>query len=63
MRFALSLVIAWLAALALAACGDDRKAEPASLAPASAYLYGEVTVRPEGDQKQAVDALLAKFPG
>ena len=26
-------------------------------------IYGEATLKPEGDQKEAVDAILAKFPG
>jgi hypothetical protein len=63
----LLLTIAVLSATALpvAGCGgDDEAASAASeLAPAGAAFYGEVTIRPEGDQKQAVDAILAKFPG
>ena len=26
-------------------------------------MYGEATLKPEGDQKEAIDAILAKFPG
>ena len=31
--------------------------------PARAAFYGEATLKPEGEQKEAVDAILAKFPG
>jgi hypothetical protein len=63
----LLLTIAVLSATALpvAGCGgDDEAASGASeLAPAGAAIYAEATLEPEGDQKKAVDAILAKFPG
>ena len=64
----LLLTIAVLSATALpvAGCGGDdgEAASGASeLAPAGAAIYAEATLKPEGDQKQAVDAILAKFPG
>jgi hypothetical protein len=60
-------VIALTTAIAFAAgCGDDgasSSSDAASLAPAGSLLYGEATLRPEGDQKAALDELVAKFPG
>jgi uncharacterized protein DUF3352 len=52
------------AAIAVAACGDDSStADADSLAPADAFVYGEATIKPEGDQKEQIEQLLAKFPG
>jgi hypothetical protein len=62
----LTLVLAVLSTAALAAlgCGKDETASSASsLAPATSVLYGEVTLRPEADQKEAVDTIVSKFPG
>jgi Protein of unknown function (DUF3352) len=63
----LLITIACLSATALpvAACGnsDEAASGAAELAPAGAAFYGEATLKPEGEQKEAVDALLAKFPG
>ena len=46
-------------------CGseDEAASGAAELVPARAAFYGEATLKPEGDQKEAVDAILAKFPG
>jgi len=62
--------LAGLALLPLAACGGDDAAGPASpdglarLAPASAPFYIEAAVRPEGELKADLDALIGKFaPG
>jgi Protein of unknown function (DUF3352) len=54
-----------IAAVVAAGCGNDEEAASgaAELAPAGAVMYGEVTLEPEGDQKEAIDAILAKFPG
>jgi Protein of unknown function (DUF3352) len=54
-----------IAVLAAAGCGsEDEAASGASeLAPAGASMYGEATLKPEGEQKAAIDAILAKFPG
>ncbi len=53
-----------LATLPLAACGNDEAASSAtSLAPAGALMYGEVSLEPEGEQKEAIDAIVSKFPG
>jgi hypothetical protein len=63
----LLLTIAALSVIALpvAGCGgnDQAASSAAELVPAGATLYGETTLKPEGDQKQAVDSILAKFPG
>lgn len=58
-RLALATV---LLAVSLAGCGASGTAEPAQIAPASSLVYGEATLKPEGDQKGAVDALMRKFP-
>jgi hypothetical protein len=52
-------------ALAAAGCGNnDEAASGASeLVPAGALVYAEADLAPDGDQKQAVDSILAKFPG
>src|SRR5919198_3219471 len=63
----LLITIAALSAITLpvAGCGgDDQAASSATeLVPAGAALYGEATLEPKGDQKAAVDSILAKFPG
>jgi hypothetical protein len=59
-------IIAVTTAIALAAgCGNDSasSSSAASLVPAGSLVYGEATLRPEGEQKAAIDALVAKFPG
>jgi hypothetical protein len=52
-------------ALGAAGCGsEDEAASGASeLVPASAFVYGEATLEPEGDQKEAINSILSKFPG
>jgi Protein of unknown function (DUF3352) len=62
----LPILTALTTAIALAAgCGDEGASSSgaASLAPAGSLVYGEATLRPDGDQKAAIDDLLAKFPG
>jgi hypothetical protein len=50
--------------LVAAGCGGDEAASSAtSLAPAGAQVYAEVDLDPSGDQKQAIDELIGKFPG
>ena len=67
MRKLLLLVIAVLsvAAFAAAGCGNDEEAASGAveLVPADAIIYGEATLEPEGDQKEAIDSILSKFPG
>jgi hypothetical protein len=65
-RLAAAAVLAL--ALPAAGCGGsgsggDGGADPASVVPARAALYAEVTVRPEGDQAAAVDTLAKKIAG
>ncbi|MGH2741870.1 MAG: DUF3352 domain-containing protein [Thermoleophilaceae bacterium] len=53
-------------AIAIAAgCGNDDASSSgaASVAPAGSLVYGEATLRPEGEQKAAIEDLVAKFPG
>jgi hypothetical protein len=53
-----------VASLGLFACGeDDEPPEPAALVPAGASLYAEAVVRPEGEQSDAVEEVLAKLAG
>ena len=51
--------------LAAAGCGsEDEAASGASeLVPAGAIVYAEATLNPSGDQKEAIDSILSKFPG
>ena len=48
-----------------AGCGDTGTAASGAseLVPAGSVMYGEVDLAPEGDQKQAIDSILSKFPG
>ena len=63
-KLILVLAVLSIAALVAVGCGKEEAASSASsLAPATAVLYGEVTLKPEGDQKAAVDAIVSKFPG
>jgi hypothetical protein len=51
--------------LVAAGCGNEEEgaASAASeLVPAGVLMYGEASLAPEGDQKEAIDAILAKFP-
>ena len=60
---ALSFLVAALCAVFLAACGGngDPDGDPASVVPAAAPLYFEVTVRPEGDVRADVEAAARKI--
>jgi hypothetical protein len=58
------LAVLSIAALAAAGCGkDEAPSSASSLAPATSVIYGEVTLKPEGDQKEAVESIVSKFPG
>ena len=59
------LAVLSIAAFVAVGCGkaDEAASGAAELAPAGAVMYGEATLKPEGDQKEAIDAILAKFPG
>jgi hypothetical protein len=65
MRYLLALLAALsISLVSFAGCGDDQSAStPTSLVPAGSAVYGEVTLKPEGEQKQAVESLIEKFPG
>jgi hypothetical protein len=60
-------VTALLTAIVVAGCGSDGSSSSSSgaatLAPAGAAIYGEVTLDPEGDQEQAIASIIEKFPG
>ena len=64
-KLLLILAAVSIAALVAIGCGKDDQAASgaAELVPAGAVIYGEATLKPEGDQKEAIDAILAKFPG
>jgi Protein of unknown function (DUF3352) len=65
-RFLVTLIVLTTATVAAAGCGSDGSSSSsgaASVAPAGSVMYGEVTLRPEGDQKAGIEALVTKFPG
>ncbi len=64
-KLLLSLAVLSVIALPVAGCGAEEESASSALelVPAGSPLYGEVTIKPEGDQKQSVDAILSKFPG
>ena len=64
-RLLLILAVLTTSIVAAAGCGRDDSAasDAASLVPARALVYGEATLRPDGDQKAGIDALVSKFPG
>jgi len=64
-RLLVTLIVLTTATVAAAGCGSGGGSSSgvASVAPAGSLVYGEVTLRPEGDQKAEIEALIAKFPG
>jgi hypothetical protein len=63
-KLILLVAVVSTAALVAVGCGNEEEASSASaLVPATSVIYGEVTLSPEGDQKEAVDAIVSKFPG
>jgi Protein of unknown function (DUF3352) len=64
-RLLLTVALLSCSLVAVSACGDEGTSSSgaASVAPADSLIYGEATLRPEGDQKAAVEALVNKFPG
>ncbi len=53
-----------LSAVAVAGCGNSESASSAdSIAPSGAVMYGEMTLAPDGDQKEAIDTIVSRFPG
>jgi hypothetical protein len=65
LKLILTLAVLSITALVAVGCGNEQQAASAAseLVPAGSVMYGEATLKPEGDQKAAVDAILAKFPG
>jgi Protein of unknown function (DUF3352) len=64
-KLLLTIAVLSMPVLAAAGCGGDEQAasSAAELVPAGAVVYGEATLDPEGDQKEAIDNVLSKFPG
>jgi hypothetical protein len=67
-RSALLLLTALIAAVTLAACGGDDEdtssgPDPATVAPATAPIYFEATIKPEGDAKDNLLGTLDKLLG
>ena len=60
-KLILTLAVLSMAVLVAVGCGkkDQAASGAAELVPAGSVMYG----KPEGDQKEAIDAILAKFPG
>ena len=66
MRKLLLTVAVLVVPVSLAAgCGDTGTAASGAseLVPAGSVMYGEANLKPEADQKQALDSILSKFPG
>ena len=67
----LLLIAALIAAVALAACGDDDSStdvgdlgpDPATMVPADAPIYIEATVRPEGEMLESFNSTVTKLTG
>ena len=64
-KLLLSIAVLSVAAVPVAGCGGNDEAAPsaAELVPPGAAIYAEATLKPEGDQKRAVDSILSRFPG
>jgi hypothetical protein len=64
-KLLLIVVLLSVPVLVAAGCGNSEEAASSAseLAPAGAVMYGEATLHPKGDQKQAIDTILSKFPG
>lgn len=68
LRLAPFLLLALLAALFAAGCGDSDDGgsdgtDPASVAPAAAPVFIDATIRPEGETKTNIEALAQKIAG
>jgi uncharacterized protein DUF3352 len=64
-KLLLTIAVLVVPVLAAAGCGagDEAASGASELAPAGAAIYGEANLKPEGDQKKAIDSILSKFPG
>ena len=63
-KLALLVALVSIPVLVALGCGKNEAASSAtSVAPAGSVLYVEADIDPSGNQKQAIDELIAKFPG
>lgn len=64
-RILLTLTALLTAIVTATGCGNEGSAASGAtaLAPAGSVMYGEATLKPDGDQQAAVEALVEKFPG
>jgi hypothetical protein len=63
-KLALLVALVSIPVLVALGCGKDEAASSAtSLAPSGSQLYAEVNLDPSGNQKEAIDELISKFPG
>ena len=64
-KLLLTLAVLVLPVSFAAGCGNTNEAASGAseLVPAGSVMYGEANLKPEGDQKQAVDSIMSKFPG
>ena len=63
-KLALLVALVSIPVLVALGCGKDEAASSAtSLAPSGSQLYAEVDIDPSGNQQQAIDELISKFPG
>jgi len=64
-KLLLTLAVLVLPVSFAAGCGNTNEAASGAseLVPAGSVMYGEANLKPEGDQKQAIDSILSKFPG
>ena len=63
-KLALLVALVSIPVLVALGCGKDEAASSAtSVAPAGSLIYAEVDLDPSGNQKQAIDDLIDKFPG
>jgi hypothetical protein len=64
MRYLLLTLLLLTTVVAAAGCGKDEAPSGASsVVPAGSLVYGQATLKPEGEQKQAVESLIERFPG
>src|SRR5262245_13402463 len=64
MRYLVLTLVLLTSVVAAAGCGkQEAPSGAASIVPSGSVVYGEATLKPEGDQKRAVEALIEKFPG
>jgi hypothetical protein len=64
-KLLITVAVLSVSVVTAAGCGNDREAASGAseLVPAGAVIYGEANLKPEGDQKEAIDSILSKFPG